>query len=254
MFDNVFMPIIFRFPFSKDYPKNKIPPAKTYLLAGLRIIQLLIKHYQSYNGKRVIFLKEFIDNLQKMFNYKRDIIRNFIEELGEYGFISLESDQLSFRIDDSNTKIIINPKINFVFTDQRIAKIWYKSVIEDIAYLNMSAMRIFINKAVIKDKEIPLFRALSLDDQYCSVRLWREWKIANGITMLRILRKANYLEKNYLNQLRNISFSEYAILFTFDEKIKESILMQIKAIIESMIEGERNIFYEFINHYIDNWT
>jgi hypothetical protein len=254
LFANVFVPNIFRFPFNKNFPGNKIPPSRTYMLMGIRIIQLLLKYNYSLDKGTVILLNELIDELTNLFDYKKDIMMNFIAELCEYNYIEIIGNQLLFYDDyGRNARIIIKPVINALFTQQQYDDKWlHGNIINNIAYLNMSSMRVLVNKKCLQG-ELPLFKALSLSDESIPMRSWVGWKIANAISMYRLIKKANELEEKYLSRIKKISINEYRPLFAFTDSMKHHLINQINSMLNQVNERDKELIYKFLLHYSEKW-
>ncbi len=254
IFDNIFIPIIFRFPYHEDYMWKTEPIAHTYILAGIRIIQLLhafqyIRDIPSFTYQVPFhFIK---NNLEQLFQYEETIIDLILNELAEAGLIVLVGASLYAPNNSGNYKIETTPKLHILYSN-RLQR--FNNIFGNIAYLNMCAMRTLVNINVIHSScEMPYFKAMSLYDDNTSTTQWAINKILNSISLYRILRFVDEKEINYAESINKTAEGAQVLQYIKDDnfinELKNSILRQSFFMVNSFKSSELKKLKKKLDHY-----
>lgn len=246
VYDNVFLPNIFHFPYSKIAKSDKEDKKETLILAGLRIMQFL-KILQSIKkeeeGRDYVLCLELADVLKNIFDYDDYIIYNLCLLFTEYEIIYMlgnpfKSEQVR------NLSMRLLPKARFIS----------ERYIYDIAYLNMCAMRTPIISKYLK-QEI-LLHASCLED--IGTDEFASKKVINAINLFRIVSESSGMERSKIEKKlkdhaivpKNVRIlsrarSEGNIFDFYGEKAKSDLMLQVSAIINSL--GTLYILEDLIN-------
>ncbi len=242
IFDNIFLPSLFRFPYHFEFFKKFKIKDNTYLLLQFRLIQIMYRYF-SIKKNTPISKDLIVEDVTDIFGYNKTIVNLALDELSEFGFIRLEGECINKR-----------PKIDIVYNGS-------DGIICEIAYLNLASMRMYVNSTKYIRDGIPYFKAMTIDNLIdFSLNLdsdrnlltdWKVTKILNCIAIFRLLKKLNLIEK----QRRDFShkFLSASYLFGFDEIILKTILIQFKGMLEKMTPHEKSNLFSRLNEHLDKW-
>jgi hypothetical protein len=260
LFDNLFFPTVFQFPYSSNYNFDSAPYSKTYLLAGIRIIQLLQAHKMhnqtSLNSirKNTMATNKLFRILNILFNYENVIISKLLEEFAEYGFVRLFGNAIVIPENFENYQIECLPKMDSIYDSNR------KGLINDIAYLNMCSMRTQVNKIVLQsNNQSPYFKSLSLDNEKIDILEWIETKILNTISMYRLIKKTNSIEEEKVLEYKLALPKDDQDLLTIDpllnivKEMREIILQQLQNVLYDLNDGQCDRIFKTLLFYEKDW-
>jgi len=254
IFDNVLMPQLFRFPFAIGYNWKSVPHAKTYLLCGFRLMQLLNgynrinKHIGDNTGIPIYKILDFMD---KEFGYKEEITFRLLEEFCEMNLLNLRGSAVLIPSKKGDFLVYTTEKFRFLFESTSGLDLLF-----DVAYLNLCAMRTPLNKKILNSK-VPFIRALSLDDNETTILEWIILKIINSISLFRLIRKANDLdlERSELGNeegfLRDLVAQ--ANFFEFADDLKRAIKPQIFTIVNRLNDSMKKRLLQSLSDYRSYW-
>lgn len=205
-YDNVFLPNIFHFPYSRNYRLQNNGHAITHILAGLRIMQLVCA-ISSYNlkmkNRTVSYCEELIDLMFRVFEYDKIILANIVLLFSEYEMISLDGGPITSN--EINHHVFMPmPKITYILNN----------LMGNVAYLNMSAMRAPINKTFIIDH--PMLFACCFED--VNRDEWMAKKTMNAVNFFKIIATVNQLESEGVKKvIKKIDNPEYRAIIKYAE-------------------------------------
>lgn len=250
VFDNVFVPNVFRFPYSGKWPWNPVPKAGTYLLAGLRVLQLLqakakIDRVQTEEHKAYgIPIEALLSGLGTRFGYEAEVIFRILEEYAEYGLIMLESVGVFAPTTRTGYRVLGTPKMDFIYAPLRRV-----GAIYNVAYLNMCAMRTLVNAKALRD-DVPFFRATTMEGDGASLADWIVCKLVNSLSLFRLLREAGDREEAQAPRSPGLPEVEASVIGT---ELKESILTAAELILAKGEEGARKRLFQVLTSYQQTW-
>lgn len=242
IFDNVFLPTLFDFPTALGMRWKKVPYAQTYILAKVRSIQMLraIAMAQRSSSNKVPTIAAIkLINILKFFGYEESMIHKIVEELSEYGIIATQGSALQTPSRYENLQLECTPKLNAILGGSLSGS---KGLLVDIAYLNICAMRLPLNRDLLIDphRKVPFIKAHTLDKdkiEPTEIRKWTIWKIINTISLVRIIRKANKHEHNKIRgktrKPKELS-ENFDLIFSLPSEMKINVTRQAQNIIKEM--------------------
>jgi hypothetical protein len=261
LFDNLFFPTIFHFPYPPNYNWDKLPFSGSYLLANLRIIQITRACWErnkTQSKKERCFAlsaSKLFHLCNVLFGYDSKIISKLLEEFTEYNVIRLIGNALITPNRFENYLIEFLPKLNAMYNSNRTG------ISHDIAYLNMCAMRTLVNKEILNKEisggTIPFFKAISFDGS--NITDWTRAKILNVVSLYRLIKKANDLERRDVEKKKKSLYKteedilSFDPLFNYPNELKNSILKQIGNVIRDMPEERKKSISSALNVYRDSW-
>ena len=206
-------------------------------------------------GERVPASALLISNiLYKAFGYdKENVIYNLINEYADYGFLRpFGIGVLRVRTFD-NVQMHAMPKLSFYLKGM----IEEGGILNDIAYINMCAIRTLVNKDAVSREGMAFFNVRNLHRD--GKIEWVVAKIMNAISFLRLVLKVNNLEERNL-KMNKLGRYEQEILikancFERTRQMAESITEQLKAIVNEMSDdlNTMKLISNKLEKYINNW-
>lgn len=235
-FDYRFFPSIFRFPHLESNPDNKnLCPSFLSIMHGIRILQFLLayeKMNRETSNKHQLFIEDISVLCDEGFGYDKNVTTLILEEFNEYELIRLIGIDRTLQ---SNIEIQILPKLDKV----------YQYATNEIAYLNLAAMRLPLPKSLYKTekyKKNPFVFLTSLENiNQSNIESWIFTKAYNAIQMYRIISQINEYQKKQF-EIKNFkkaflfqiaSKAKYADMFTFINNLKRAIKGQIMGAIKN---------------------
>lgn len=251
LFDNVFIPILTRYPFNPEYKHNNKPFSNTYLLCGLRIIQM-IKSYTNYykDNYNEISTSQIVKTLKKYFGYSHEIVIAMIEEYSEYGILKL-TDNNYITPNMYDTKISPTPNFHFLYSSDE------HNIFCDVAYLNLCGMRTLVSTKLLQDQS-PLFIASEFREGH-PITNWIVTKIINSVSMLKLIKSVNHVEILKIDEIIKSGqnddkiFPHNLLSGNFINNLENQILMQIKTIVDGILEKDLTRPIEMLNKEIENY-
>lgn len=220
-FDSKFFPTIFSFPRLYDGTIDN-PTHPHLIIAGLRIAQVLkgfaelLAEVDNPQVHDHIVAYELAAICQKMFDYPKSIIYLMLEEFAEFGLVDLNGGNFPLPNNPDQYKIVVTPKLRYLI----------ETIIYDIAYLNLAAMRTPVARDVVSREKHThtYFRAESLDGKRQSIGKdgfisdWIFTKVVNSVGLLRVVRYINTAQKSvYREKLPSLEGRERII---FDKALR----------------------------------
>jgi hypothetical protein len=258
IFDNVFLPVIFRFPYNNEHEWGIAPHCGTYFIAVLRIVQILYAYAQvddQIDPPFEIPGNILIKSLNQLFKYDSQICYLILEEMIQSGLLFLKEGTISSGYAFEYFLIETTPKLDtlYGFTEFTFSN----SFVLSVAYLNLCAMRVPLRRhSIMKCCTYPFFKALSSEDSDLST--WTCYKIINAINLIRLVRKAIEIEDRYISKKLKKKLSsdvkEIAKLISFKafntRGVEENIMGQIRGIISKMNEKTKEKLELLISKYL----
>lgn len=266
VYDNIFVPNLFVYPYHHNITNCSMPFSQSYLLVKFRIIQVLLCAYSNCLERGgIIKVGDITSILSKNFNYDVNIILLCIDEFFELEFIRIEDDDnISFV--SNNTQILITPKFITFFTElsnvqKSLSQLNYFNLFNDIAYLNLCAMRIDVSSN--KSGKDSIFYSLPYDNIFTSKQQTLEWvkiKIVNSVLLLKYIIEIEKYENNRLLTNDDIPENAKTIIYKFPKLssiLSSNIESQIKSSISNLDDKELEfiepqIKKHFVNLFIHN--
>jgi hypothetical protein len=197
-FDHHLLPTLCMYPHLQFDPatfESNCVPSFYGPMLGIRVMQLIegydkyiMRMTQDHMAPAILTSGEVAGILHKLFGYQENIIIDMIEEFAEYEFIGITGDGVPTAELPSRYNIYMMPKLEHVVT-----KIMY-----DIAYLNMSALRIPLKRSAL-EAEIPYFvaRTVATHGGKSKTNLvnYVSAKITNSVGLFRLLKSINAAQK-----------------------------------------------------------
>ncbi len=194
-----------------------------------------------------------IQSLNKFFRYDPIILKPILEEFSEYYLLTLHGEALRFPSEFHTYEIRVMPKLFSLYDENR------RGFLKDISYLNMCAMRAPVTKLALT-REIPFFRALSLDEEGADISEWNTWELLNAISLYRLVKKASDLENQELAGMhrtldrRERELLKFDPLLNFASELKEALRHQIdRIVIRFEAEGLERLL-QAISKHKQAWT
>jgi len=271
IFDNVFMPLIFSYPYVDDKNRINIPASKTYIMMGLRLIQL-IQAFSRFNESSSLItsfsLRTFNILLNKLYGYDPKIINALIEEYSDYGLLKLKGDNILISRNYNSLEIIAMPKVNLLFgsfrtllnNNQSLGQSYefpiYGNILADVAYLNMCAYRLSINEVALSNK-VPFINTILLQEEKLNtISQWVIWKIINSLSMYLLIKKGLGIEDQHID-LSKLSSDEQKIYSNINRIRSDELAIQLEnqyqRILYEMNTEELEQLSNFLNNYINLW-
>lgn len=256
VYDNIFVPNLFTYPYHPEIRNFLLPYSKSYLLTKFRIIQLLLCF--SLNDLESIKVGEITSTLTKCFNYDERIILLCIDEFFELEFIKIE-DEDNISSVTNETQILISQRFFAFFRELSGSKVNEYSInffnlFNDIAYLNLCAARIDV--AWDEVKENCIFFSTPYDTILLSKKetlMWIKKKLINSVILLKYISEIEKFENKLINQNMpeeiNRVIEDFPKLF---EYFWHNIERQIKSSITNLDSAEKEFIETEIKTYIIN--
>jgi hypothetical protein len=263
LFDNIFLPPIFRYPysFSGAHPKN-LPAAKNHLLMPLRTLQILqtvIQHHISTAPTHAVDsvdifsfpISSLLNILKTLFGYREELIQLMLEEFSEFHIVELVGQSVIIPTRLTGYQINILPNINAFYDSNR------KGVLKDVSYLNLCAMRALVSRRHLVNDH-PYIKASSIDESD-SIEDWIPTEILNVISLYRLIAKAASLENNKLQKnISKLPMSEkellkYDHLNIYFEELRPLIIKEIENILRSMSDFGKYKLMQALDDYKTHW-
>ena len=230
IYDNVFLPNIFHFPYCVGQEMEKKGHAGTCVLAGVRIMQIMrvaSSIRKEANKDPAVNCGEITRLLSDVFLYDEILLSNMILLYSDYEIIAMGG--IPFTTSEvKNYSLSPMPKLDRILD----------MLMSDVAYLNMCAMRLPLRQHYISEEHF--FFALCLED--IDLSLWSARQIHNALNLFRILREVNSVEKkqvnNRLSQITNYkhrrmmyrAMHQYALFEFCSDKVRDKLIDQVMAI------------------------
>lgn len=270
VYDNIFVPNLFSYPYASEMENIKIPYSKTYLLIKIRILQFIFGYYfisKDESRNKIIFEDIEIDismitsYLTTLYNYDDRIIRLCLDEFCELEFIELKTND-SILI-EKNSKIKIKYKIFSYFakilaSDKRLDDVkdvlLGENLFCELAYYNLAATRMNISKRKIQNNDfLFLIGYNDIYKNYENFNLWVKMKIINSFTLLKFIKEVESFENEnietpifFTDKFRKI----YETKVNFSELIMKDIYFQLSKILMSVHVRQRNNLYsDIVKHF-----
>lgn len=277
-YDSRFLPSLFRFPF----PLKKVPARRrsafkvadkgwrvdtSYILIVLRLIQLLdlnqkypmqIQPRSRGIPQTNLNVGDVMTQMNYLFGYNRDAVLASLEELYEHQIIEFENSNLTFENsqDMEDNEIVCLPKLELLLN----------RLTSDVAYLNMSAMRLPLPHRAFKDMEVPFVDAASLDTDADTFERWIVVKITNVISVIRLFGFLNRRQEIRVQRLsaggwkqapEHSRFYDFCLaedMFSLHSKVSQAAEDQLQRIIAS-IKGSHDLaaVSARLDSYISEW-
>jgi len=264
VFDHHLLPSIFMYPMVcfGDTSEHKESTHKYSFLCGVRILQIVYAHdklVKSGNGSiEPMLSKELSEICNKLFAYPKDIVAAIVEEFGEYEFLRINH-RSSFTAEKAMYKLCGTDKMEYLL----------KALLQDVGYLNLASMRIFLKPAALKDQNNarinPFVKAVQLDpDSTRSFDDWVAYKIINAISTFRLIDYANqhqyYDFHSKLAEIKNerlvktVKQAYIDGMFNITTELKNNISSIIWQILGSL-QSKQKIEYikNQVNKYLNKW-
>lgn len=223
LFDNVFLPTIGAFPYSDGYKYPASPAGRTYLLASVRVMQVIRECTRRASHHRLspmVSVKLVTDILGRFLDYDPAVTSRICDELCEAGLIELIGEGMLVPNRTQARKAILMPKLATILGSGVAGS--SLGVLGEVAYLNLCAMRCLVPRAAVEDGGgPPLFRATRLEPDPARVSAWARTKILNGISMLRVMSAVDELEMQHLDDVLKSTPKD-----TINRPVVESIRQQ----------------------------
>jgi hypothetical protein len=254
IYDSHFLPSIFRFPFYNGATKLKFPKETKCHLAGIRILQLVDAHSKLNHEKAGLgdlFSSDLAHILEQLFDYPFSLTISLIEEFGESELLFLRGMKNGIPAKAETYVLDPLPKLTHIL----------RNSLFEISYLNLAAMRIPLSINCLDFKNIPYFRASSIEKEDLSS--WVGTKIVNSLSVYRLVSFLNYSEMTKfksriekINKLQFVSICKRARdegMFELPDKMKVSILRQANKMIKESDPLINSGISQFLNDYFIRW-
>ncbi|MEW6194237.1 MAG: hypothetical protein AB1521_03655 [Bacteroidota bacterium] len=270
IFDNVFLPLIFSFPYIEEKNRIQIPISRTYMLLGLRIIQYIqaFSKINNHDGIIPISLQALNEFLNKLYSYDSKIINALIEEYCDCGLLKLHGDNLLLSKNYNSLEIIALPKVNLLFGSIKSLSIEapivekegdfpiYGNILADVAYLNMCAQRLLINEVSLSSNPPYIKSILLYEERSNNITSWTVWKIINSLSLYSLIKKCLQIENKHIitSSLSQYELNVYKNITDIDaDELAEQLKSQYKKIFSEMRVEELDNLEKYLNKYIDYW-
>jgi len=249
-FDNSFLPNIFLYPYDSanyKYPSNNTP------LMGLRILQLVVSHQNYMRSRQEVVesywkIEDYLRVLNILFGYDKAVMLSLIDEFMEAELIM------------TNMNIVRPPKTEeYIVFPAPKTKYYLDSLIYDIAYLNLCAMRVLINPNFFTP-EIPYFRATHFID--VPIRIWVKNKVLNSLGFVNLIEIENKREKQFykkkLSKLNSPFDKQFHLDFektfsSFIPQMEKEVRQQITVLLFSFLPDQESFIFDIISE-IDKYS
>ena len=204
--DTRFLPIVFRPPVPKDGTNTRLWERyfnQGSILHAPRILQLLQYDQQqseSPAGKQPLSISDVCDVCERWFGLHRDVTKVLLFELEVFELCTINRELFTDSPSDFST-IQLAPK----------GKIFLDHMIYDVAYLNLSAMRLYISQDHDPADFVTLAQRPTSHEQTDwakTINRWIRAKLRNSITMLGFISYANNLHRDLCNQYAPDQYKE----------------------------------------------
>lgn len=199
--DSKFFPTIFSFPILQEGQSGNLSHPHSMLI-GLRIAQLvlscseLIRDKESYVRDPMLG-RELGSICKKMFGYEEQLVYALLEELAEFDMMQLDGGLYPLPV----------KREDYVIRDRPKLRVLLDTMIYDIAYLNLVAMRVPVAVDVLSSENntFGLFKAETLDQKLSSLGRestmsgWIFAKAVNAISLYRLVKYINDVQKSNAN-------------------------------------------------------
>jgi hypothetical protein len=246
----VFVPNVFRFPYSRKWSWSPAPKANTYLLAGLRVLQLLQakanldKIHTEEHSTYGVPIEMLLYGLQTRFGYSEEVVFRILEEYAEYGLVMLESVGVFAPITRTGYRVLGSPKMDFIYTPNRRT-----GAIYNVAYLNMCAMRTLVNAEALR-KEVPFFSATTMEGDGATLADWIVCKLVNSLSLFRLLREAADREEAGASRSPGLPEVEARVIGT---ELEGSIRTGADLMLAKSEEAVRKKLSQVLTSYEQTW-
>ncbi len=262
-FDSRFFPTILVFPYvaSESHPKSI--PTKEGMLMGIRCLQLVSAHDSIHieTLKSPLLVSELAELCNKLFGYPEELVMALVLEYTEFELFRLRGKFFPIPSSPERYEIIPLPKMNYLLNQ----------FLHDIAYLNLSAMRLPLSVSVFKNfGPYPFISAATFDDPHKDDLLhWIGIKILNAIAVHRLIKQINNEQQQRyamgLSCITNRRLQQTAVkakqkgMFSIAEQMQIKIKEQIRSAISNLqheIENRKSdisILEKLVQGYIDVW-
>jgi len=273
VFDNHLLPPIFTYPYVDYTPavESGLIPRDDYMLLGLRLLQLIHAHETRLLSRTTpterLTLKVLVGLCSQLFDYPRELVLAMLQEYQQYEFVHLGSMDFPTPTVADALAVYSTSKTDYML----------RHFMFDIAYLNLSAMRLPLATRVVSS-DPPFIRAATPDshllDRHMSGskrrELLLEWifiKIANTTALFRLLQSLNEqqettlgsrlsdVEGDYKQTVKGAMEGDNRVpgMFSFPDKMKRSIMQQSGLILKSIDESGQRRVAKMLRTYWDGW-
>lgn len=196
--DSKFFPTIFSFPILQEGQSDYLSHPHS-MLVGLRIAQLVLSCSELIKNKENLVRDSMLGRelsliCKQMFGYEEQLVYALLEELAEFDMVQLDGGLYPLPIRREEYVIRARPKLRMLLD----------TMIYDIAYLNLAAMRVPVAVGVLSsdNNTFGLFKAETLDqklsslDRESTMSGWIFAKTVNAISLYRLVKYINDLQKS----------------------------------------------------------
>lgn len=257
-YDSRFIPSLFRYPFvsvglGRALQRVRISDRRwtaelDYVLLGARLAQVLdlqqryLTRVHRLKGREVsseMVVGDIIEFLNAAFGYDKSCLLAALEEFFEYQLIDFRNANLRPQSEVmEDNEVVCLRKLTLIV----------ENLINGIAYLNMSAMRLPVARAAFSEFENPFVRAESYEEEYDKLEAWVAAKWLNSVAMARLIQFVNrkqeiaLVERGQTKVLQsgfNRDFLDYAIghgMFELGDRVLSRVSTQLDASVDSVEE------------------
>lgn len=260
VYDNIFVPNLFVYPYHHNLTNFSIPYSQSYLLIKFRIIQLLLcASLNCLKKASRIKVDDITSLLKKSFNYDERIILLCLDEFFELELIKIE-DEDNISLVSKNTQIEITQRFMSFFSELSNAEnkektINYFNLFNGIAYLNLCAMRVDVACNAISDKGI--FFSTPYDTITISKQQTLEWlmrKLVNSVLLMKYIIEIEKFENNYILANESLPEKIKEIINNFPKLsslLLSNVEHQIKSSINNLDRKEQEIIEPQVRNHIE---
>ncbi len=264
IYDNIFIPNLFSYPYVSNAEKIILPISQSYLLIKIRLIQLLLGvSNNEEETSNIISIDDVLLYLEGIYKYDKQIILSSLDEFCELEFVELNKKDGGF-IASRTKEVRIKPKLksyfHSLFSDKAgsiTGNVLNFNLFNDIAYLNLCSMRLNISEPYYRVN--PIIKPISYDlisQSHDKTLDWLQWKIINSFSLVKYIYEIEKFEDQNCILPTNLSSrleSIYINRSNYANALTEKIVEQIAIVLKSIDEKDCITIVNSISNHIESF-